>query len=109
MAKAVAVGEKNLILGFKGVGFEIIPVESGAKLPQQLSLLARDKEIGLVLITESMAAESPEAVAEFREKSSACLTIIPTHEGSQHSSFREIQKAVERSLGVDILGKKQGA
>jgi vacuolar-type H+-ATPase subunit F/Vma7 len=106
MAKAVAVGEKHLILGFKAVGFELRSVTDSSRLPQELAALACDTEIGLVVVTESMASEAPRALDEFREKSGAILTIIPTHEGSRHVSFEEMRRAVERSLGVDILGKK---
>jgi V/A-type H+/Na+-transporting ATPase subunit F len=106
MSKAVAVGEKHLILGFKGVGFEIIPIDESGKLLHELNTLSRNAEIGLVLVTESIAREAREAIDEFRARSSAILTIIPTHEGSKHLSFQEIRKSVERSLGVDILGKE---
>ncbi|MBM4271846.1 MAG: hypothetical protein FJ139_06820 [Deltaproteobacteria bacterium] len=105
MSKAVAVGEKHLILGFKGVGFEIVPIDDSAKLVHELNLLSRNPEVGLVLITESMAEGASKAIEEFRMRSPAILTIIPTHEGSKQLSFREMRKSVERSLGVDILGK----
>jgi V/A-type H+-transporting ATPase subunit F len=71
----------------------------------ELNVLSRDPEIGLVLITESMAKDASKAIEEFRMRSSAILTIIPAHEGSMHLSFQEMRKSVERSLGVDILGK----
>jgi len=106
MPKGVALGQKHHILGFKGVGFEIVAVEDSAGLERELVLLARDPEVALVLLTEDMAVEAPEAVENFRVRSSAILTIIPTHEGSRHVSFQEIRKSVERSLGVDILGKQ---
>jgi len=72
---------------------------------QELNNLSRDPGIGLVLVTESMAEMAPKAIDEFRWRSSAVLTIIPTHEGSKHFSFQEMRKSVERSMGVDILGK----
>ncbi len=106
MSKAMAVGEKHLILGFKGVGFEIVPVDDSEKLLHELNVLSRDPEIGLVLVTESMAEEAPKVIEEFREKSAAVLTVIPTHEKSKHLSFQEIRKSVERSMGIDILGKE---
>ncbi len=106
MAKAVAVGEKHLILGFKGVGFDIVPVEDGQKLLQALMTLAKEPDLGVILVTESIAAEVPDAIREFRERSSAILTLIPTQEGGRHTSFEEIRRAVERSMGVDILGKE---
>ncbi len=105
MSKAVAVGEKHLILGFKGVGFEIVPIDDSEKLMHELNVLSRDPETGLVLVTESMAKDAPKALDEFRERSSAVLSIIPTHEGSQHVSFQEMRRSVERSLGIDLLGK----
>lgn len=105
MPKAAAVGEKHLILGFRGVGFEIVAIDESSKLMHALNVLSRDAEIGFVLVTESMAREAPEAINEFRTRSSAVLTVIPTHEGSGQLSFQEIRKSVERSLGIDILGK----
>ena len=105
MSKAVAVGEKHLILGFKGVGFEIVPIDDSTKLMHELNTLSRDPEIGLVLVTESMAKDAPGAIEEFRGRSSVVLTIIPTHEGSKHLSFHEVRRSVERSLGIDLLGK----
>ncbi len=107
MAKAVVVGERHLILGFKGVGFEVVPVADGEQLAGALTRLGRTADVGLVLVTESLAAEAPQAVEEFRLKSQAILTIIPTHEGSTHVSFAEMRKAVERSMGVDLLGKEE--
>ena len=106
MARAVAVGEKHMILGFRGVGFEVVPVQNRAELQEALARLARDGDVGLVVVTESMAAESGEFLEEFRERSAAVLTVIPGHAGSGHVSFEEMRKTVERSLGVDILGKE---
>jgi len=106
MAKAVAVGEKHLVLGFRGVGFDIIAVDDVGKLADELSALARDPEVGLVVMTESLASEAPETVEEFRSRSKAVVTLIPTHEGGRHLSFESIRRAVERSMGVDLLGKE---
>jgi vacuolar-type H+-ATPase subunit F/Vma7 len=106
MVRAVAVGERHLILGFKGAGFEIAGCDSSAALHTELSKLSRDADVALVLVTESMAKESPDAIEAFRERSRAIMSIIPTHEGSQHYSFQLMKKAVERSIGVDILGKE---
>jgi vacuolar-type H+-ATPase subunit F/Vma7 len=105
MSKAVAIGEKHLILGFRGVGFEVVPLEESGKLMQELIVLSRDPEVGFVLVTESMASENPQAIREFRQRCSTILSIIPTHEGSMHVSFQEIRKSVECSLCIDILGK----
>lgn len=109
MSKAVAVGERALVLGFKGVGFEVIAAEDGESLARELALLARMPDVGLVLVTESLAGEAPEALEHFREVSSAILTTVPTQRGSQHRSFNEMRNLIERAVGVDMLGKETDA
>jgi V/A-type H+-transporting ATPase subunit F len=106
MAKAVAVGEKHLVLGFKGVGMDVVPVAEPEALRAALMHLARNAEVGLVFVTESMAAQAPDVLRDFREAAQAILVVIPSHEGSKGFSFEEMRKSVERSIGVDILGKE---
>ncbi len=105
MFKALAVGEKHLIMGFRAVGFEIVEVEDRKKLMQILINISSDPEAGLVILTESIAEGNEEAINEFRNRSRAVITLIPTHEGSKHTSFFMVGKAVERSIGIDVLGK----
>ncbi len=106
MLRAVAVGEKQYVLGFKGVGFEIVECNDAESLRKELSALSKEADIAITLVTESIALEAPDAIDAFREKSSAVLTIVPTHEGSKHTSFNRMKKAIELSIGVDILGKE---
>lgn len=106
MARAIIIGERSLILGFKGVGFETVGVDDAQQLTRQLEQLARQEDIGLVLITETMAAEAPQALKTFRQRCTTILAAIPTHQGSQHLGFKEIKKNIEYSIGVDMLGKK---
>jgi len=103
--RAVAVGEKRFILGFKGVGFDIVECNDAEGLRRELGALSRDDDAALVLVTESLAIEAPDAIDLFRERSRGVLTIIPTHEGSKNTSFNRMKKAIEMSIGVDILGK----
>lgn len=105
MYKAYVLGERHLIMGFKSVGFELIPVEDSTKLKQALIKLSADTDVGLVFVTESLVKDTVDVIDEFRERSRAIITIIPTHEGSKHLSFNMISKTVERSIGIDILGK----
>ncbi|MDZ4858533.1 MAG: V-type ATP synthase subunit F [Candidatus Hydrogenedentes bacterium] len=105
MLKAVAVGEKRYILGFKGAGFEIVECNDAESLRAELNRLSREADVAVVLVTETIAMEAPDAIDAFRERSNGILTIIPTHEGSNHTSFDQMKKAIERSIGVDILGK----
>jgi V/A-type H+-transporting ATPase subunit F len=105
MLKAVAVGEKHLILGFKGVGMDVVAASDAETFHGEVMKLSRNPEVGLVLVTESMAQLSPQTLADYRAVSSGILVVIPTHEGSKGFSYELMRKAVERAIGVDILGK----
>lgn len=105
MSKAVVVGERGLILGFRGVGMDVVPAEDAESLRRALGPLARDAEVALVLVTESLAAQAPDALDDFRTVSQAVITTIPTHLGGAGFAFNEMRSVVERSIGVDMLGK----
>jgi len=105
MAKAFVIGEKHQVMGFKGVGFEVIPASNSQQMAKELFHLSRNPDAGLVLVTETLAKEAHEVINDFRIRSSAILVIIPTHEGSIHLSFNEMRKMVEHSMGIDLLGK----
>lgn len=109
MAKAYIVGEKNLILGFKGIGFEIIPVTDPKDLAEKLFMLSKDSDVGLILVTESMAEASPGVIEDFRSRSNVILTIVPMHEESPRTGYNEMRKAIERSMGIDLFKKEESS
>ncbi len=107
MAKACIVGEKNLILGFKGIGFEVVAVSDPKELAEQLFMLSRRNDVGLVLVTESIIAEAPGVIEEFRSRSNVILTVVPMHEDGSRTGYNEMRKAIERSMGIDLFKKDE--
>ena len=106
MSKAYIVGDRSAVIGFKGVGFEIVHAFDATSLTQALGQIIRANDAAIVLVSEDVAAHNPEAMANFREQSQAIMTTIPTHHGSNNSGFEEIRRLVEHSIGVDMLGKE---
>jgi vacuolar-type H+-ATPase subunit F/Vma7 len=106
MSKAYIIGDRSAVLGFKGVGFEIVHAFDGTSLTQALGQVLRANDAAIVLVSEDIAKMNPEAMANFRENSQAIMTTIPTHHGSNHDGFDEIRRLVEYSIGVDMLGKE---
>ncbi len=106
MSKAYVVGEKSQMLGFKGVGFEVVHADDTDSLTRALGQLIRSNDASIVLVSETVAEENPEVMANFRENSSAVITTIPTHKGSAHSGMETMRRMVEYSIGVDMLGKE---
>jgi len=108
MSKACIVGEKHLILGFKGIGFEVIPITDPKDLAEELFMLTRRHDVGLILVTESIVAEAPAGVIEeFRSRSPVILAIVPMHEDDPHTGYKEMRHAIERSVGIDLFKKEE--
>ena len=64
MYRIVAVGEKDLILAFRGAGADLETVTSEVELEEVLTKLSKDSSVALVLVTESIAAEGMEVIEE---------------------------------------------
>lgn len=106
MSKAYVVGDKSQMLGFKGVGFEVLHADDADSLARVLGQLIRGNDASIVLVSESVAAQNPEAMDNFRENATAVISTIPTHEGGVRLGFDAMRRMVERSVGVDLLGKE---
>lgn len=113
--KIVAVGEKELIIGFRGVGVDLMPVQSAAEVEPVLRRLSQhtiDTEVALILITESIAQGCLDVLSRFQEKGpqekgQTALLIIPSHQGSSHISMEEMRRSIERAVGISLLGEKE--
>lgn len=106
--RIVAVGERDSIIGFKGVGVEILPVRSGSELEPILKRVTADPTVALILMTEPVAEPCLDLISQYREKTDAVLLIIPSHQGSRQISFQEMKRLIERAVGVNILEERGG-
>ncbi len=103
MFKIMAVGEEDLILGFRGIGAELINVDSSKELDDVLERLVSDTTISLIMITETIVEDCMEKITNFRERSSAIILLIPAHTGSLNLSLEEMRLDVEKAAGIDLL------
>ncbi|MGR3309610.1 MAG: V-type ATP synthase subunit F [Candidatus Brocadiales bacterium] len=105
MFKVVAVGEKDLIIGFKAVGVELVPVKSPSEVDVVLEKLSQDTSVGLILITETIAEECLDVISSFRDESPVVILIVPSHLPTKHISMLEMKRDIEKAVGVDMLSK----
>ncbi len=103
MFKIIAVGEEDLIMGFRGIGAELINVDSSKELDDVLERLVSDTTISLIMITETIAKDCMEKITNFRDRSSAIVLLIPAHTGSLNLSLEEMRLDVEKAAGIDLL------
>ena len=106
--QVIAIGEPEQVRGFRSAGVQIAPVKSSSEALQTLQLHARDREVVLILITETVAAQLGHALAELRQRSHAMILVVPPHQEGRHASLLEMKSLIEHSIGVDLIGKIEG-
>ena len=104
MSKIVIIGEREDVLPYQSIGVEIEPVKTVAETVSALRKTAQNTQVAIILITENMAEQCLDTIAELRNKTARAITIIPTEQGSRHTSTMELNKEIARAVGIDILG-----
>ncbi len=105
MSKIVIIGEKNDILPYQSIGVEIEPVKTTSDTVSILREIIQNPLVAIILITENMAEQCLDAITELRNKTAKAITIVPTGQGSTHTSMIELNKEISRAVGMDILTK----
>lgn len=105
--KIAAVGEEDLILGFKALGIEVYPVTSPEMMAEVVEKLMSSNEYGIIFVSESMAEKVEAIVADFGFQPLPSVVYIPGSEGGQGFARQRIRRIVERAVGADILSGKE--
>ena len=105
MSKIVIIGEKKDILPYQSIGVEIEPVKTIADTVAILREIVQNPSVIIILITENMAEQCLDTITELRSKTAKAITIVPTEQGSRHTSLTELNKEISRAVGMDILTK----
>ena len=105
MSKVASIGEKDVLLCFKGMGVEVFPVTKPEECLMKLKELAFDSSYSIILITESIARGILNEINQLSQKAPNIIFIIPGHKGSQNTSLKEMKKIIERAVGIDLISK----
>ncbi len=105
MLKIVIIGGMEDILPYQSIGVEIEPVKTTSDTVSALRKTTQNHQVAIILITENMAEQCLDTIAELRSKTAKAITIIPTEQGSRQISMLELSKEISRAVGMDILSK----
>jgi len=100
--KIAVVGDKDSILPFKMIGFEIFDAKTSQIARQTIDQLAQD-DYGIIYVTESLAQEIPETLERYRSQAVPAVILIPNYKGSLGLGMQNIQDNVEKAIGQNIL------
>ena len=104
MLKIAVVGGAETVMGFKALGLEACPVASTEEARETLRRLTKDSEdYAIIYVEENLAQELQHEIDKFKDVPKPAIILIPGREGSLGIGKSNIQSAIERAVGADIL------
>jgi len=100
--KIAVVGDKDSVLPFKIIGFDVFPVNTSQKARQTIDSLA-EENYGVIYLTEAIAKDIPDTIKRYDARVQPAIILIPNHKGSLDIGKERIQKNVEKAVGQNIL------
>ena len=101
-SRIAVVGEKESVLGFKAVGFEVFETGSPQEAEETVRRLAREG-CGIIFVTEQTLAPILSVMDDYKDRQTPAIIPIPGRKGSMGLGMTSVKKSVERAVGADIL------
>ncbi|WP_027107562.1 V-type ATP synthase subunit F [Lacticigenium naphthae] len=103
MARKIGViGDKDSVLPFKMLGFDVYFADEGIQARKAVDRLA-DEDYGIIFLTEQLAEQIPDTIRRYDEKITPAVILIPNHAGSLGIGKKRVQENVEKAVGQNIL------
>ncbi len=106
MYKIAVLGDRESILGYRTLGFEVCSVETAEEGERELSRLAAENT-AIIYITEQLASSLEEEIARYKDAEVPAIIMVPGKGGSLGIGLSGVHASVERAVGADILNNKQ--
>jgi V/A-type H+-transporting ATPase subunit F len=105
--KIAMIGDESTVSGFRAAGVAGVPVYTSAEALETLMAMAKSREYAIIFITESLAAPVLADISRIPTGSVPAIIVVPDQGGSKGIGFAKIRNAVEKALGLDLLGKEE--
>jgi V/A-type H+-transporting ATPase subunit F len=102
MYNVAVLGDRDSVLGFKALGLQVFFADSKEQAAEQIHGLAR-KKYAVIYITETLAAQIPQEIAQYKDEVMPAIILIPGRQGSLGIGMKNLKCSVERAVGVDIF------
>ena len=96
------IGDWESVMGFRALGLDTYPVTSVEEARERVRELAKT-DCAVIYLTETLAKDMGETISRYKDELRPAIILIPGREGSLGIGKRDIQRAIERAVGADIL------
>ncbi len=106
MSNIAIIGEREIIIGFSLVGFQLFPVTDSIEAKNALEKCINTSNFRIVFITDNIAQLMIEEIEKFQRTSKISICILPDRIKDSELSREILRKNVEKAVGTDILFRK---
>ena len=92
------VGDWESVMGFRALGLDT-SVEEARKTVHELA----KTDCAVIYLTETLAKDMADVLERYKDQLRPAIILIPGREGSFGIGMANIQSAIERAVGADIL------
>ena len=102
MYKIAIMGDRDSVLGFKAVGFDVFPVNDSLMAENTLKDLC-GQNYAVIYVTEDTAEDIYDTIQKYKGEKLPAIILIPSRNGPLGIGMRNVKKSVEQAVGSDIL------
>ncbi len=100
--RIAAVGDWESVMGFRALGLDTYPVADAAAAREKVRELAKE-DCAVIYLTEQLAQGMEDVLSRYKDELRPAIILIPGRQGSLGIGRNNIQRAIERAVGADIL------
>jgi len=101
-----AIGNRESVMAFMALGVRVYDVETREEAQRALFEAAKAR-YAVILVTEDIAREIPEAISRYDTQPTPAIIPIPGASGSLGTGMARVRANVEKAVGADILFKEE--
>lgn len=100
--KIAVIGDWESVMGFRALGLDTYPVNTPDEAREEIKRLAKE-DCAVIYLTETLAKSMTDVLDRYKDELRPAIILIPGREGSLGIGKDNIQRAIERAVGADIL------
>lgn len=100
--RIAVIGNWESVMGFCALGLDTYPVTNAEAAKEKVRELAKT-DCAVIYLTEQLAKEMEDVVSRYKDELRPAIVLIPGRDGSLGIGKNNIQRAIERAVGADIL------
>ena len=98
------IGDSSTVRGFSAGGIDPYSAEDSIQALRFLEQLVDEQKHAIIFITETLAESIIDNITSVKSGTIPSVIIIPDQSKSKGVGYEKIRFAVERAIGIDLLG-----